>query len=304
MTSVIGPLSIFAGWLAASTTAWLLWRRFALARRSARRLAEGESAPAPAAVTSDPHWLGRWLLRAGFRKPSASRTFIAASSVCFFLAAAAVWFCVRSGIVAIMASSLQMMPGGLGDIFLPAAYLLPWMLFLVISTGPALLVRQARRRLVQQVDQDLPLTLDLLATMSEAGLSFDAGLNRVLQTRLGERPLASAFRQFQSDLMAGRNRAAALRRFAWRLDVPAASIFVSALVQAEQMGISTAAILRRQADDLRNRRRERAHAFANTLPVKRMFPLVVCFMPGLFVWTLGPVFAQLFQLAESLIGGR
>jgi len=46
------------------------------------------------------------------------------------------------------------------------------------------------------------------------------------------------------------------------LSVPAVSIFVSALVQAEQLGMGIAGILRRQADDLRDRRRERALAFA------------------------------------------
>jgi tight adherence protein C len=67
------------------------------------------------------------------------------------------------------------------------------------------------------------------------------------------------------------------------------------LVQAEQLGKGIARCLRQQADDLRSRRRERALAFANALPVKRLFPLVICFLPGLFVWTLGPAFVQLFK---------
>ena len=37
------------------------------------------------------------------------------------------------------------------------------------------------------------------------------------------------------------------------------------------------------------------------LPVKRMFPLVICFMPGIFVWTLGPFFVQLFQSMETMM---
>ena len=70
------------------------------------------------------------------------------------------------------------------------------------------------------------------------------------------------------------------------------------LVQAEQLGTGIAQVIRRQADDLRKRRRERANAFAASLAVKRMFPLVLCFLPGLFVWTLGPVFTQLFIMAD------
>jgi len=74
-----------------------------------------------------------------------------------------------------------------------------------------------------------------------------------------------------------------------------------ALVQSEQMGTGIAQVLRRQADDLRDRRRQQANAFAMTLPVKRMLPLVVCFLPALFVWTLGPAFVQLFKIADSFI---
>jgi len=63
-------------------------------------------------------------------------------------------------------------------------------------------------------------------------------------------------------------------------------------------------VLRLQADDVRARGRDRAIAFANWLPTKRGIPLVVCFLPGLFVWTLGPAFVQLFRLAETFIQSR
>ena len=112
------------------------------------------------------------------------------------------------------------------------------------------------------------------------------------------------FRTYQSDLLAGRTRVESFRRLARRLDVSSVTILVSALVQAEQLGTGIAQALRRQADDLRDRRRERANAFALALPVKRMFPLVICFMPGIFVWTLGPFFVQLFKMADTFLKVR
>jgi tight adherence protein C len=80
------------------------------------------------------------------------------------------------------------------------------------------------------------------------------------------------------------------------------SIFVSALVQAEQVGAGFANVLRTQADDLRGRRRERANTLAQALPVKLVFPLVMCFLPGIFTTTLGPTFLQFVRLAESMAG--
>jgi tight adherence protein C len=82
------------------------------------------------------------------------------------------------------------------------------------------------------------------------------------------------------------------------------SIFVSALVQAEQVGAGFSNVLRTQADDLRNRRREDANMLAQALPVKLIFPLVICFLPGIFVTTLGPIFMQFIRLADSMMSGH
>jgi pilus assembly protein TadC len=206
--------------------------------------------------------------------------------------------------LALATKSIEAIPGGIGDLFLPIAYTAPWLLLAVLAGIPWLVVRRTRRLRVESVEQDLPIALDLLATLSEAGLGFDTSLSRILETNLADRPLARDLRSYQADLLAGRPRIDALRRLARRIEVTSISILVSALVQAEQLGTGIAQVLRRQADDLRSRRRERANAFAMTLPVKRMFPLVICFLPGIFIWPLGPAFAQLFQMASSLLQGQ
>ncbi len=200
--------------------------------------------------------------------------------------------------------NIARLPPGVGDLLVLVAYLAPWTVFVILTLLPWLVVRRSRRRRIEQTEQDLPLSLELLATLSEAGLGFDAALSRVLDSVMEDRPLGREFRTYQSDLLAGRTRVEALRRLARRLEVSSVTILVSALVQAEQLGSGIAQALRRQADDLRDRRRERAGAFAMALPIKRMFPLVVCFMPGIFVWTLGPFFARLLQFADTFMRVR
>ena len=209
-----------------------------------------------------------------------------------------------AGVTDEMSRNISHLPPVVGDLLSPIAYMAPWTVFLILTLLPWLVVRRARRQRVEQVEQDLPISLELLATLSEAGLGFDAALARVLDSLMEDRPLGREFRTYQSDLLAGRTRVESFRRLARRLDVSSVTILVSALVQAEQLGSGIAQALRRQADDLRDRRRERANAFAMALPVKRMFPLVVCFMPGLFVWTLGPFFVQLFKMADTFLKVR
>ncbi len=291
---------------AVSAAGWFLLRRAAAGRRSAERLFEShletvEPLGGDGALTAA---LRRWLLLAGYRNRAAPATFVAATvaAACFGLLT--IYLCSRLGVMDAVRRNLELLPPAVGDLFLPVAQVAPWLLFLMFAAMPWLAVRRTRRERVERVEQDLPIALELLSTLSEAGLGFDAALSHILESAVEDRPLAREFRTYQADLLAGRSRVEALRRLASRLEVSSMTILVSALAQAEQLGAGIAEALHRQAADLRDRRRERANAFAMALPVKRMFPLVVCFMPGIFIWTLGPFFVQLFQIADNLMRVR
>jgi tight adherence protein C len=104
--------------------------------------------------------------------------------------------------------------------------------------------------------------------------------------------------------MGGVPRVQALRYLARRVDITSITIFVSAIIQAEHVGASISETLQHQADDVRVRRREQALLNAQALPVKLVFPLVACFLPGIFVSTLGPVLFQMVQVANSVLQSR
>lgn len=259
----------------------------------------------PTTVADEPAGLlTRWLIVSGYRSPAAAMTFAALTVIGFVLGLAGAIAFWRSGLVQSGSATLSSFPGGVGEIFIPAVYAAPWIILLIVTLAPWLVVRSARRERLTQIEQDLPLILELLATLGEAGLGFDAALDRILAAQPTDRPLVAEFRQFQRDALAGVPRVQALRRVAARADVLSLTILISALVQAEQVGAGVADVLRRQAEDARSRRRERALALANALPVKLLFPLVICFLPGLFVATLGPTFYQFFQFADAVIQSR
>jgi len=248
-------------------------------------------------------WLSGWLFLAGYRSGSAPWVFITAMIACTAIGLGAATLFLLSGLQAVMERTVVLVPGGVGETFLPVVWVAPWIIAALLICLPITTVRSARRKRVAMIEQDLPLAMELMATLSEAGLSFDSALLRILKTRLAGRPLASELNLYHADLLAGRPRIQSLRRLSGRIRIGSISILVSALVQAEQMGMGIAKVLRTQADDIRARRREKAIAFANSLPVKRLFPLVICFLPGLFVWTLGPAFVQLFKLTETFTRG-
>src|SRR5262249_52767990 len=142
---------------------------------------------------------------------------------------------------------------------------------------------------------------ELFATMGEAGLGFDAALSKIVRAQGSNRPLISEFVSFQHDMLAGIPRLQALRQLARRVEVPSLTTFTSALIQAEQVGASMADTLRHQTNDLHQRRRELALLKAQALPVKLVFPLVICFLPGIFLSTLAPVIYQMVQVANGVL---
>jgi len=200
-----------------------------------------------------------------------------------------------------LAESLGEIPGGIGDLARVTVSLANWIVFVLIAAVPILVVRARRRRRVEQIEQDLPLFLELLATLAEAGLGLEAALARIRDSENANRPLDMEFRLYQRDTLAGTSRVEALRHLVRRAEVNSLTVFVSALIQAEQIGASLAQTLRRQADDLRDRRKMKALLQSQALSVKLVFPLVVCFLPGIFVSTLGPVINQMIKVADSVL---
>lgn len=247
-------------------------------------------------------WLRRQMMLAGFSRPEAGFLLIVTSGLMFIVGAACALVFRWSGIQQQVLEGIELVPGGLSGILTPVVILSPWLITLLAASTPLLIVRASRRKRMIEVSRDLPLALDLWATLSEGGMGFDAALDRWQKTQKPGRALADNCRTFQRDLIGGMRRSLAYRRMADRLEIPALSRFTASMIQSEQMGSSVAETLRLQAEDVRAERREKSMTFAQSLATKRVIPLVICFLPGLFVWPLGPFFIQLLRIVDSLTG--
>ena len=299
-------LALLLGWIVLLAGAYRLLSRSLARRRALARVAEmtgagNESLPTAA---DERGRLGRWMFVAGYRDLRAPTVFVVATVAMLALDGLLAYLFSASGGADQLVRSVSAVSHNIADILTPLVVLAPWLAIIVLSCLPWLLVRRARRVRVEKIEQDLPITLELLATLSEAGLGFDSALSRVLDSQSAARPLTQELRGFQADVVASRPRVECFRRLARRVEVPSLSVFISAVVQAEQVGAGVASVLRRQADDLRSRRREDAMALAMTLPLKQVFPMVICFMPGIFVITLGPTLMEFLRYAEQYMGGR
>jgi tight adherence protein C len=142
--------------------------------------------------------------------------------------------------------------------------------------------------------KELPDTLDQLTISVEAGLGFDAALARVAAS--GNGPLAEELTRVLSEVKVGVPRSDALHRLLDRTDVHELRHFVLALAQAEQYGLPIARVLRIQSGELRVKRRQRAEEEAMKIPVKIVFPLILCIFPALFVVLLGPAMIRVARV--------
>lgn len=149
---------------------------------------------------------------------------------------------------------------------------------------------RSRQRLILRA---LPDALDLVTTCVEAGLGLDASLGRVAEQMKG--PLAVELSQTLSEISMGRLRREALADLGTRTDVQELISFVNAVIQAEQLGVSIAQVLKVQSDQMRTRRRQKAEQLAHEAAIKMIFPLVLFIFPAFMVVILGPAVIQISQ---------
>ncbi len=155
---------------------------------------------------------------------------------------------------------------------------------------PDLYLSSKTRKRQSEVLKALPDALDLLTICVEAGLGFDAAMSKVAEKWDNE--LSLAFRRTVQEMQLGKLRREALRDMAESLDVADVTSFVAAIVQADQLGVSMAKVMRIQSDQMRMKRRQRAEEKARQAPVKIMIPLVFFIFPTIFIILLGPAVLQ------------
>lgn len=132
----------------------------------------------------------------------------------------------------------------------------------------------------------LPDAIDLMTISVEAGLAFDGAMTRVAEKWDNE--LSREFQKVLSEMRVGKAKRDALRELAFRTGVPDLSTFVASIIQADQLGVSIAKVLRIQSEQLRVRRRQRAEEQAHKAPVLMMIPMVFLIFPATYIVILGP----------------
>ncbi len=176
---------------------------------------------------------------------------------------------------------------GISLVILPMAFIIPY----------AVLRNRVKKR-QKAIVRALPDAMDLLVTSIEAGMAVDAAF--ALVTDKTDGPLAETFALYLRQVGLGRGREEALLYVANRTGVQDLITIAHAVNQGEELGTPLGDVLRRQAEDLRVARRQRAQIAAQRAPVLMTIPLALCFLPAMFAVVVVPSILNLLRFLGDL----
>ncbi|MEX2128094.1 MAG: type II secretion system F family protein [Xanthobacteraceae bacterium] len=181
----------------------------------------------------------------------------------------------------------------------------PTMVKLAITVGaawlgmriPALFLKNLITRRQQSIRRAFPDSLDLLLICVESGMSIDASFRKVSE-EIGTQsiPLAEELALTTAELSYLQDRRQAFDNLAKRTNMEVVKSVCTALVQAERYGTPLGQALRVLAQENRDMRMSAAEKKAAGLPPKLTVPMILFFLPVLFIVILGPAYIRVMEV--------
>jgi len=150
----------------------------------------------------------------------------------------------------------------------------------------------------KEIRKAMPDALDLLTICVEAGLGFDAAMQKVSEK--WENELSLSFSRSIREVQLGKLRRDALKDMSERIGLAEMTSFIAAVIQSEQLGVSMAKVLRIQSEQMRVKRRQLAEEEAHKAPVKMIVPMAFLTFPSIFIVLLAPA---AFRMMNTFGGG-
>ena len=161
---------------------------------------------------------------------------------------------------------------------------------------PKYILQKALKQRQNRIDRTLPDVLDLMIVAMEEGLSLQSTLNHVAdEVKRISKDFHGEQRITNAELRTGIPRDNALKNMGERTGVQSVKSLIGLMIQSEKMGASISQSLRTHADFVRVQRAQKAEEMAAKLPIKIIFPTLLCMFPAIFIVILGPAAIQIYH---------
>lgn len=151
---------------------------------------------------------------------------------------------------------------------------------------------------IKEVNKSMADFFDTVNLLLEAGMGLDLALAEVSTKTKG--PISEEFLQTLEDMKLGKSRREAFYELRKRVPSDSFQSIITALIQADQLGIGMAKVVGNLTVRVREQRREAAREQAMKAPVKMLIPMVFFIFPSLFIVILGPL---VIRLVTKGLGG-
>lgn len=175
---------------------------------------------------------------------------------------------------------------------------------LIAFIVPNYWLRRAVKKRQDKLRKALPDALDLMVVCTEAGLGLSAAIKRVADEIGVQYPeLADELQLLLMQTRAGMDNHTALKELERRTNLEDISAFVTTLIQAMRFGTSIGQSLRIFAEEMRDKRLQRAQEKAARLSLTMLMPIALCMLPMFFLILLGPAILSLVSSLRNMTGG-
>ena len=164
---------------------------------------------------------------------------------------------------------------------------------------PSLLVKSRAKSRRADIERAIPDMMDMLNMCVSQGLTVPDSLNRISMDLKPVYPDLAQELAIVVDQSKVGTLNEALQNFAERIDLPQVDSFTSLLIQTERMGTSVSNALTDYSDTMRESLRQRADERANQASFSLLFPTVLCLMPAVFLFLMGPAAIELSKFTNA-----
>ncbi|HXF55083.1 MAG TPA: type II secretion system F family protein [Hyphomicrobiaceae bacterium] len=162
---------------------------------------------------------------------------------------------------------------------------------------PNMFLQNLIQRRQQSISSAFPDALDMLLICVQAGMSIEAAFGKVSkEIGVQSLELAEELSLTTAELSYLQERRQAYENLGQRTGIPGVKAVATALIQAERYGTPVSQALRVMAKENREMRMSEAEKKAAALPPKLTVPMIVFFLPVLFIVILGPAAIQVLKL--------
>jgi len=170
--------------------------------------------------------------------------------------------------------------------------------------APNLYIQNAAQKRRESIVAAFPDALDLLLICVESGMSIEAAIQKVSnEVGTSSMELAEELSLLTAELSYLPDRRLAYEGLARRTNHPGIRSVATAMIQAERYGTPLGAALRVMAKENRELRLSAAEKKAASLPPKLTVPMIVFFLPVLFIVILGPAILKISDtMAKKPVG--